>query len=79
MTATTTAAKPRGRSSAEEVKKKFEQLRLERLNGCQGVNLYAKDPDDTTDDEGLKREFAFYSVFPGLASGITGMLPEIDH
>merc|ERR1719516_579443 len=35
----------------QELKKKFEQLKLERLNRYQGVNLYVKNLDDTIDDE----------------------------
>merc|ERR1712183_640922 len=40
-----------------ELKKKFEQLKLERLNRYQGVNLYVKNLDDTIDDERLRLEF----------------------
>merc|ERR1712165_158649 len=42
----------------QELKKKFEQLKLERLNRYQGVNLYVKNLDDTIDDERLRKEFA---------------------
>ena len=38
------------RQHQRELKKKFEQLKLERLNGYQGVNFYAKNLDDTTDE-----------------------------
>merc|ERR1712156_104559 len=41
-----------------ELKKKFEQLKLERLNRYQGVNLYVKNLDDTIDDDKLRQEFA---------------------
>merc|ERR1711976_558896 len=41
-----------------ELKKKFEQLKLDRLNKYQGVNLYVKNLDDTIDDERLRKEFA---------------------
>merc|ERR1712158_50889 len=41
----------------QELKKKFEQLKLERLNRYQGVNLYVKNLDDTIDDERLRTEF----------------------
>merc|ERR1711894_421159 len=41
-----------------ELKKKFEQLKMERLNRFQGVNLYVKNLDDTIDDERLRQEFA---------------------
>merc|ERR1719446_1813190 len=41
---------------------KFEQLKLERLNRYQGVNLYVKNLDDTIDDERLRKEFAPYGT-----------------
>jgi len=40
-----------------ELKRKFEQLKIERLNRYQGVNLYVKNLDDTIDDERLRKEF----------------------
>merc|ERR1712200_110522 len=39
-----------------------QQLKLERLNRYQGVNLYAKNLDDTIDDERLRKEFAPYGT-----------------
>ena len=45
-----------------ELKKKFEQLKLERLNRYQGVNLYVKNLDDTIDDERLRKEFTPYGT-----------------
>jgi len=63
---------PRSRPSAsrssrrserqQELKKKFELLKLERLNRYQGVNLYVKNLDDTIDDEILRKEFAPYGT-----------------
>merc|ERR1711962_1908742 len=41
-----------------ELKKKFDQMKLERMNKFQGVNLYVKNLDDTVDDERLRTEFA---------------------
>lgn len=41
-----------------ELKRKFEQLKLERMNRYQGVNLYVKNLDDSIDDERLRKEFA---------------------
>jgi len=41
-----------------ELKRKFEQLKMERLNRYQGVNLYVKNLDDAIDDERLRKEFA---------------------
>jgi len=52
------AGKAQKKSEREsELRHKFEQLRLERLNKYQGVNLYIKNLDDTIDDEKLKSEF----------------------
>merc|ERR1712154_520421 len=45
-----------------ELKKKFEALKMERLNRYQGVNLYVKNLDDTIDDERLRKEFAPYGT-----------------
>ncbi|KAB7497814.1 Polyadenylate-binding protein 1 [Armadillidium nasatum] len=41
----------------KELKKKFELIRLERINSYQGVNLYVKNLDDSIDDDGLRRIF----------------------
>merc|ERR1712212_671219 len=46
----------------QELKKKFEALKMERLNRYQGVNLYVKNLDDTIDDERLRKEFAPYGT-----------------
>lgn len=40
-----------------ELKRHFEQLKQERLNRYQGVNLYVKNLDDALDDERLRKEF----------------------
>lgn len=40
-----------------ELKRKFEQLKIERLHRYHGVNLYVKNLDDTIDDERLRKEF----------------------
>merc|ERR1719341_3156743 len=45
-----------------ELKKKFEQLKLERLNRYQGVNLYVKNLDDSIDDKRLRKEFTPYGT-----------------
>lgn len=42
----------------QELKRRFEQLKMERMNRYQGVNLYVKNLDDTIDDERLRKEFA---------------------
>ncbi|XP_058052263.1 polyadenylate-binding protein 4 isoform X1 [Ahaetulla prasina] len=41
-----------------ELKRRFEQLKQERISRYQGVNLYIKNLDDTTDDEKLRKEFS---------------------
>lgn len=41
----------------QELKRKFEQLKIERISRYQGVNLYVKNLDDTIDDERLRKEF----------------------
>jgi len=52
------AGKAQKKSEREsELKHKFEQIRNERLNRYQGVNLYIKNLEDTVDDEKLRAEF----------------------
>jgi polyadenylate-binding protein len=41
----------------EELKKSYEQAKLEKLNKYQGVNLYIKNLEDDVDDEKLRAEF----------------------
>jgi polyadenylate-binding protein len=43
-----------------ELRQKFEQMKMERLNKYQGVNLYVKNLDDNIDDERLRAEFVAY-------------------
>jgi len=45
-----------------ELKRRFEQIKMDRLNRYQGVNLYVKNLDDTIDDERLKKEFSPYGT-----------------
>lgn len=40
-----------------ELKRRFEQLKIERMNRYQGINLYVKNLDDSIDDERLRKEF----------------------
>ena len=42
----------------QELKRRFEQLKIERMNRYQGVNLYVKNLDDTIDDDRLRKEFS---------------------
>ncbi|KAF9946122.1 Protein phosphatase PP2A regulatory subunit B, partial [Modicella reniformis] len=46
----------------EELKKQYEQQKLEKLSKYQGVNLYIKNLDDEIDDERLRQEFSVYGV-----------------
>lgn len=46
----------------QELRRKFEMLKAERLNRYQGVNLYVKNLDDTIDDEKIRKEFAPYGT-----------------
>ncbi|XP_016322364.1 polyadenylate-binding protein 1A [Sinocyclocheilus anshuiensis] len=41
-----------------ELKRKFEQMKQDRMTRYQGVNLYVKNLDDGLDDERLRKEFA---------------------
>lgn len=54
-------AQKRGERQAE-LKKKFEMMKMERMNRYQGVNLYIKNLDDTIDDEHLRKEFSNYGT-----------------
>ncbi|XP_066500504.1 polyadenylate-binding protein 1-like isoform X2 [Hoplias malabaricus] len=45
-----------------ELKRKFEQIKQDRLNRYQGVNLYVKNLDDGIDDDKLRKEFAPYGT-----------------
>ncbi|KAE8575092.1 hypothetical protein XENTR_v10003707 [Xenopus tropicalis] len=45
-----------------ELKRKFEQIKQERINRYQGVNLYVKNLDDGIDDDRLRKEFSPYGT-----------------
>jgi len=45
-----------------ELKKKFEQMKIERMTRFQGVNLYVKNLDDSITDERLLQEFTPYGT-----------------
>ncbi|KAM9344156.1 embryonic polyadenylate-binding protein-like [Pholidichthys leucotaenia] len=40
-----------------ELKRRFDQIKRDRIQRCQGVNLYVKNLDDGIDDERLQMEF----------------------
>ncbi|KAJ4909495.1 Polyadenylate-binding protein 5 [Raphanus sativus] len=44
----------------EELKRKYEQEKISRLEKLQGTNLYVKNLDDSVDDEKLKEMFSEY-------------------
>lgn len=46
----------------EELRKQYEQAKMEKLAKYQGVNLYVKNLDDDLDDEKLRQEFSVYGV-----------------
>jgi len=46
----------------EELKKMYEQAKMEKLSKYQGVNLYVKNLEDDIDDERLRQEFQVYGV-----------------
>ncbi|XP_076133664.1 polyadenylate-binding protein 1-like [Alosa pseudoharengus] len=45
-----------------ELKRKFEQIKMDRMHRYQGVNLYVKNLDDSINDERLRKEFAPYGT-----------------
>lgn len=53
-----------------ELRKKYEQQRLERFSKFQGVNIYVKNLDDSFTDEKLKQEFeCFGNITSAKVSG----------
>jgi len=46
----------------QELRRKFEQIKMDRMNRYQGVNLYVKNLDDTINDEQLRKEFQPYGT-----------------
>ena len=47
---------------AEEIKRRKDESRQERMRKYQAVNLYIKNLDDTIDDERLKKEFSKFGT-----------------
>lgn len=54
-------AQKKGERQAE-LKKKFDQMKMDRINRTHGVNLYIKNLDDCIDDERLRKEFTPYGT-----------------
>ncbi|XP_032279761.1 LOW QUALITY PROTEIN: polyadenylate-binding protein 1-like [Phoca vitulina] len=48
-----------------ELKRKFEQMKQDRITRYQGVNLYVKNLDDGIDDECLQKEFSPFGTITG--------------
>ncbi|XP_022057265.2 embryonic polyadenylate-binding protein-like [Acanthochromis polyacanthus] len=46
----------------DELKRKFDQIKQDRNQRYQGVNLYVKNLDDTIDNETLRKEFSPYGT-----------------
>ncbi|CEP14029.1 hypothetical protein [Parasitella parasitica] len=46
----------------EELRRQYEEAKLEKLNKYQGVNLYVKNLDDDMDDDRIRQEFSVYGV-----------------
>lgn len=46
----------------EELRRQYEQAKLEKLSKYQGVNLYVKNLDDDVDDDRIRQEFSVYGV-----------------
>lgn len=46
----------------EDLRRQYEQAKLEKLAKYQGVNLYIKNLDDDIDDDKLRQEFSVYGV-----------------
>ena len=59
----------------EELKKSYEQAKMEKLSKYQGVNLYIKNLDDGIDDEKLRAEFEPF----GTITSAKVMRDEKDH
>ncbi|EMR08518.1 hypothetical protein PNEG_03000 [Pneumocystis murina B123] len=46
----------------EELKKQYEQAKLDKLNKYNGINLFVKNLDDDIDDERLRQEFSIFGT-----------------
>ncbi len=56
-----------------ELKRKYEQLKMERMQRYQGVNLYVKNLDDTIDDEKMRKEFESFGQITSAKVCYTGL------
>ncbi|EPY50998.1 mRNA export shuttling protein [Schizosaccharomyces cryophilus OY26] len=46
----------------EELRRRYEQIKMEKMNKYQGVNLFVKNLQDEVDDERLKTEFSAFGT-----------------
>ncbi|KAK9696157.1 Protein phosphatase PP2A regulatory subunit B [Basidiobolus ranarum] len=46
----------------EELKRQYENAKIEKMSKYQGVNLYVKNLEDDVDDDKLRQEFSVYGV-----------------
>lgn len=46
----------------EELRKQYEQAKLDKLNKYNGINLFVKNLDDEIDDERLRQEFSIFGT-----------------
>ncbi|XP_020485157.1 polyadenylate-binding protein 1-like isoform X1 [Labrus bergylta] len=59
-----------------ELKRKFDQIKQDRIQRYQGVNLYVKNLDDGIDDERLRKEFAPYGTITSAKVMTDGSLSK---
>lgn len=58
---------------AMELKRKYNDLKMERITRYQGVNLYVKNLDDAIDDDRLRKEFAPFGTITSAKVGWFGL------
>eukprot|EP01128_Nolandella_sp_AFSM9_P008439 TRINITY_DN511_c2_g1_i3.p2 TRINITY_DN511_c2_g1~~TRINITY_DN511_c2_g1_i3.p2 ORF type:complete len:527 (+),score=170.30 TRINITY_DN511_c2_g1_i3:103-1683(+) len=49
-----------------ELRKKFEQIKMERLTKYQGINLYVKNLEDDIDEERIRKEFGTFGEIKSI-------------
>ncbi|XP_077447286.1 embryonic polyadenylate-binding protein-like [Stigmatopora argus] len=59
-----------------ELKRKFDQIKLDRIQRYQGVNLYVKNLDDSIDDDRLRKEFSPYGTITSAKVMTDGSLSK---
>ncbi|XP_016404245.1 polyadenylate-binding protein 1-like [Sinocyclocheilus rhinocerous] len=61
-----------------ELKRKFEQMKQDRMTRYQGVNLYVKNLDDGLDDERLRKEFAPFGTITSAKTNPVKAVTEMN-